>query len=97
MKKGNTLNFAIDNKDYKLIHHLLELGEDVNYVDEYGKTPLLYAYLMKDRELVKLLLRYKPNIDIEDNNGFSVRDYIKFGRYGDCYDEVIFDLISQVE
>jgi ankyrin repeat protein len=56
------LIYAINKLRYNLVKLLLELGTDVNVVDISGNTPIYYACLLRDTEIVKLLLQY--NLDI---------------------------------
>jgi ankyrin repeat protein len=51
---------------------LIENGAKVNYKDEKGETPLVYAVGYDRSEIVKLLLAHGANVDAKDKYGQSV-------------------------
>lgn len=56
------INYSRDFPD-KFISPLLEKKADVNYQDEFGRTPLLQACRYNTIEVVRLLLEQKANIN----------------------------------
>jgi len=49
-----------------LLSHEIKL---LDQGDSFGMTPLMWACDERNLEVIKLLLEYKPNIDVSDNNG----------------------------
>ncbi|MEM3369879.1 MAG: ankyrin repeat domain-containing protein [Candidatus Micrarchaeia archaeon] len=56
------LSFALFQGDIDIIESLLENGADVELIDN-GLTPLMIAVLSNKKEIVKSILKYKPNIN----------------------------------
>ena len=52
-------------------HALDKFPEIINYVDNYGFTALHWAVYTRNRSVLKLLLRFKPNIYQEDQLGHN--------------------------
>ena len=69
------LNLAISKGDLAKVQQLVEIGVDVNKKDERGKTPLMYAILFKQTEIVDYLIRNGADFRAEDKNGLSISDY----------------------
>jgi len=66
--QGNMLLLKLvknSNSDIRMIENLLSSGANVNYCDDDNKTPLIYAVENEDIELVKLLIKYKADINYE--------------------------------
>ena len=65
---------------------LLDYGADLNihdvdYVHEYGKTPLIHACQQGHIDVVKLLVEYGVNIEDPDNDGFTPMYYAILHNY----------------
>ena len=71
------LNVAISKGDLAKVQQLVEIGVDVNKKDERGKTPLMYAILFKQTEIVSYLIRNGADYRAEDSNGLTILDYAK--------------------
>ena len=69
------LNVAISKGDLAKVQQLVEIGVDVNKKDERGKTPLMYAILFKQTEIVAYLIRNGADYRAEDSNGLTISDY----------------------
>ena len=69
------LNVAISKGDLAKVQQLVEIGVDVNKKDERGKTPLMYAILFKQTEIVSYLIRNGADYRAEDSNGLTISDY----------------------
>ena len=69
------LNLAISKGDLAKVQQLVEIGVDVNKKDERGKTPLMYAILYKQTEIVSYLIRNGADYRAEDPNGISIQEY----------------------
>ena len=55
---------------------LIERGADVNKKDDKGRTPLFYAVLAKDLDMVNFLIRRYADIHIKDNQGIGLKDLL---------------------
>ena len=69
------LNVAISKGDLGKVQQLVEIGVDVNKKDERGKTPLMYAILYKQTEIVSYLIKKGADYRAEDSNGLTILDY----------------------
>ena len=62
----------------ELIRLLLESGANVNSVDFFKKTPVMYALMYESdhtRAIIELFQEYNCNLDCKDNEGFTTRDF----------------------
>lgn len=60
---------AINNKSYKAAEILLENGANINYTGpENDMLPINLAIMNKDKKMVDLLMKHKPNLNIKNNN-----------------------------
>jgi len=71
------LNLAISKGDLAKVQQLVEIGVDVNKKDERGITPLMYAILFKQTDIVSYLIRNGADYRAEDSRGNSISDYAK--------------------
>lgn len=69
------LNLAISKGDLSKVQQLVEIGVDVNKKDERGITPLMYAILFKQTEIVSYLIRNGADYRAEDAKGNTISDY----------------------
>ena len=69
------LNVAISKGDLAKVQQLVGIGVDVNKKDERGKTPLMYAILYKQTEIVSYLIRNGADYRAEDPNGITIQEY----------------------
>ena len=69
------LNLAISKGDLAKVQQLVGIGVNVNHKDERGKTPLMYAILYKQTEIVSFLIRNGADYRAEDPNGLTIADY----------------------
>ena len=69
------LNLAISKGDLSKVQQLVEIGVDVNKKDERGKTPLMYAILFKQPQIVAYLINKGADFRATDSNGNSISDY----------------------
>lgn len=56
--------FSIQKNNYTISKLLLENGSDVNHKDIDGFSPLMIAIDSNDFNLIKLLLEYRPIIEV---------------------------------
>ena len=69
------LNVAISKGDLAKVQQLVGIGVNVNHKDERGKTPLMYAILYKQTEIVSYLIKKGADYRAEDSNGLTILDY----------------------
>jgi ankyrin repeat protein len=69
------LNVAISKGDLAKVQQLVGIGVKINHKDERGKTPLMYAILYKQTEIVSYLIRNGADYRAEDKNGLTILDY----------------------
>jgi ankyrin repeat protein len=69
------LNLAISKGDFAKVQQLVEIGVDVNKKDERGKSPLMYAILFKQPQIVAYLINKGADFRATDSNGNSILDY----------------------
>ncbi|HBD25560.1 ankyrin repeat domain-containing protein [Flavobacterium sp.] len=69
------LNLAISKGDLAKVQQLVGIGVNVNHKDERGKTPLMYAILYKQTEIISYLIRNGADYRAEDPNGITVQEY----------------------
>jgi ankyrin repeat protein len=62
---------ACYRKKYVSLEYLIQRGEDINYRDNMGRTPLFYVSNKGDIELVKMLLSGNPDVNIPMNGGLT--------------------------
>ena len=68
-KKGlYPLHYAINNNE-KLVELLIQMGADINQVDESGKAPLHHAAERKNEYVVEQLIKKGANIDTKNGDG----------------------------
>jgi len=89
-------NYTISEKE-EIITHLLEKGSNVNFIDQQGNSPLIYAIQKKSLPLVKLLIQHGANINYLNHTNnktllkyavdLGQKDIVKYlvGRQADTY------------
>jgi ankyrin repeat protein len=60
---------AVENDDVGEVKQLLAAGANPNIADQYGRTPLYYAAVSGNKEIVKILLDYHADPNRADNDG----------------------------
>lgn len=66
-EKGNTaLMVACGERHLNIMTELLDSGSDPNTRDVQGRTPLMLLSLLGEDEMVRLLLRHKPDVGAVD-------------------------------
>lgn len=85
---GENLMASTKNRKIPKIKHLLSLGANPNYQDISGQTPLMIAAqivlplgtrFIGDPEIVEILLENGAKLNIQDNNGKTMYDFIQHG------------------
>lgn len=70
-KNAPALTTAVINRQAKELNKLIRMHADPDVVDSNGWTPLLYAVMNNDREIVRLLLKSKCNVNFKTKDGDS--------------------------
>lgn len=86
------LDKAIEIGNIKITKLLIDAGAKINLseeelIDSGREAPIFIAVKNGHREIVKLLISYQVNLDIQDVSGNTVFDYAK--------DRVILDLLNK--
>ena len=71
------LNVAISKGDLAKVQQLVGIGVDVNKKDERSISPLMYAILFRQTQIVDYLIRNGADYNAEDANGLTILDYAK--------------------
>lgn len=58
-------------ESYDAVHYLLELGVDVNHVNEVGRSALHGAAHIRSDEIVQLLFDHGAQVNVEDQRGIT--------------------------
>lgn len=76
----NPLCLAISKGDINKVKEIIAYGVDVNDTTLRGMTPLMYAAIYNQVEIVELLLEKGANLDKKDNMGHTVFDHAKLSK-----------------
>ncbi|XP_028132524.1 putative ankyrin repeat protein RF_0381 [Diabrotica virgifera virgifera] len=74
-KYNHPIHFAAANGKVLMVECLLEIGTEVNFVDNRNRTPLHKAAQFDDKSTVELLLKNKADIDPKDEYGCTPLHY----------------------
>ncbi|MDF2931398.1 MAG: ankyrin repeat protein [Chryseobacterium sp.] len=77
---GTALMAVIFKGDLKLAQKLLDNKSDINKADSHGATPLIFATKLGNVDMVKLLIKYKAEKNIIDNEGKTAFEYAVFSK-----------------
>lgn len=67
---SKTQSEQIDRKS--IVSFLLEAGADINAKDNEGRSPIFYAIIGRELEVIELLINHGADLSINDNSGKSV-------------------------
>ena len=73
----HALFHAIDCNDYETFSELLELGLDINMINECGQTLLMRAIKAESVQMVRYLINHGANLYLLDDNHHMAIDYAK--------------------
>jgi len=59
------LNYAVSSSSHKIIEYLLDIGFNINLKSQSGEMALYRATYCEDLETVKILLKYKPDLELK--------------------------------
>lgn len=86
------LIYSVQKEFYRLTTYLLERAYDIDEIDEYGKTALMYASAKANPKFVHLLLYFGANPFIQDNEKNKAISFLPH------YDELMsFYLLKSAE
>ena len=91
---NNILHFAASHNIPTILEQiLLKCKDNVNVLDYYNNTPLMYAVRNNLWNNIRILLRNGADLDIKDRNGNTAMDYaVKAGT-----EEILVNLIDSSE
>jgi len=67
--KRNILHYAIQLDFKELTDYAIQCGANINQADEYGFTPLHMAVYHDNLPIIKLLVKHRASMKLEDANG----------------------------
>jgi ankyrin repeat-rich membrane spanning protein len=71
-KQGNTLLIMATRLELEgVVKSLLENGANVNERNNDNETALIWASQKNNKDVIEILLEYKPKLDLIDKNGWS--------------------------
>lgn len=74
----SSIDIAIKFKREDVIHFCMKQGMDINETHRpSGITPLVLASCFSNTAMVELLLKYGAEINAQDGNGMSAKDYAR--------------------
>lgn len=62
---------AIKEGNLEKLKELVALGSNINYKDEYGYTPLIWAVKCNHKNIIEFLISKGVDREIKDNHGFN--------------------------
>ncbi len=74
---------AAGSGDSKLVSKLIEEGAAVNCQDERGESPLIKAALGNHIEVVRVLMKFRADPRIPNEQGYTAEDYARARDYRD--------------
>ena len=74
--RNRSIHFAaMHNKNASVVERLIENGEKINLSNNAGETPLILAAKYDNIPAVKVLLKYKANLEIKKDNSCTALCY----------------------
>jgi ankyrin repeat protein len=68
------LQISIMTHSFNTTTYLLENGANINHQDRYGESVIFWAVRTNDIELFGILLKFNPNLSIQNNKGETIYD-----------------------
>lgn len=78
-----TLTIATSYGQAEAAEFLLARGARVNRANAVGTSPLMFASLHGDKELMQLLIRYKADVNARDDGGVTAWQYALWTRHAE--------------
>ena len=79
--QGLSIHESALNGDLSRISMLLEKGQDVNILDEQGRTALMYAAFNGHSAIIKKLLEKNASVNLRDKEGRTALMMVSSGPY----------------
>ena len=80
-RDGNSaLMLACGNRHLGTMEELLEKGAFIHTRDLRGRTPLMLLAVLGEDEMMRIMLRYKPELQLVDHSGLTALTYAKINR-----------------
>jgi hypothetical protein len=77
----SALQCAIYYQHPSVVEYLLSRGANINHQDMKRKTPLMFCARNANHALFSLLLKYNPDVNLEDHLGKSIVDYLVYHKW----------------
>jgi ankyrin repeat protein len=69
-ERGKMLILAVQENNIKAVKKLIKKGADINSMDAYGRTALMYAVIRSNIDIVKeLVMYYGTDLNVRDTDG----------------------------
>ncbi|MBT8085799.1 MAG: ankyrin repeat domain-containing protein [Woeseia sp.] len=73
------LHSAVSGRNSNIVRWAIEAGEDVNFPNKEGATPLMTAAYLGAHEIVDVIVSAGGDVNLSDNNGNTAADYALLG------------------
>lgn len=73
--EGIALHGACYKGNLEIATFLIDNGSDINSIGGRGASPLIYAVMSENIELVRMLLERGADKNIRDDSGFTAKEY----------------------
>ena len=80
------LMYAVFNGDLEIIKEVVENGNQIDEVDNYGRSALHWAAYYNKYDVVVFLVELGAKTDIKDNYSLTARDLAKYEGYQKIYE-----------
>lgn len=68
-QRRTAITIAAINKQYQAVQYLIKAGADINQQDETNLNPFLWSCLNNDLELLKIMVKAKPDLNVLSRMG----------------------------
>ena len=84
----HALFHAISSDDYGTLKELIELGSDINMVNDVGQTLLMKAIQVESMMIVRYLIYKEADLHLTDDEHHTAIDYVKL-----CKNRELFNVV----
>lgn len=88
-KRWPLLMHAVSRNSIEFAKELIAAGENVNFQDRNGITPLIIAVVRNNKEMVRLLIDSGADVNLMTKNGFNIIVYAILENENDNYTQII--------
>ncbi len=89
-ENGTSLMAATYKNREILVKYLLDFGADPNIADANGTTPIHYAVIMQNINIIKLLVKADADFTLKDGSGKTAKEYAEMSQ-----NETIIELFAK--